>query len=75
MIGPSVGPTKPQVAKSGKATVRTTGLPMSLSVPPALESGAEDMRPAMKRRMIRAVMLGARAEASSNRVAMIIVTT
>ena len=66
---------KPQLVKTGRAIVRSTGLPMSFRVPPALEIGALDRRPAMKRKMRRAVIFGENAEASSKTLAKAMVTT
>lgn len=61
-------------AKMGRVRVRTTGLPMSLSEPPALEMGAEEKKPAKKRRTMSAGMEGARAQAISKSVARSMVT-
>ena len=73
MIGPRIGPTNPVVVKSGKPSVRKTGLPMSFNDPPALERGAAEKNPANSRSIMSAGKEGERAHPISKRVARMIV--
>ena len=66
---------KPHELKRLNMRVRETLVPISFNVPPALDSGAEDTKPAMKRSTSRAGALGATAQAISKIVARKIVPT